>query len=172
MALIKDYDFERQKKIVLREAFISFLIAIFFQFFGEIFLGALKISDYALSCTGGVVLFLLALRMIFHVPEITTGSEKKTEPFIVPIATPIISGPGLMTMIMVSARAATNFWLITVAIVIAWIGVTLVLGFAPYLQKLIGKRGMDAMEQVMGMILALIAVNMIVNGVHLFVKTL
>jgi MarC family membrane protein len=172
MALIKDYDFERQKKIMLREAFISFLIALFFQFFGEYFLATLKISDYALSCTGGIVLFILALRMIFHAPETTTETTKKSEPFIVPIAMPIISGPGLMTIIMVKTRIVPDFWLVTLGIIIAWIGVTLVLGFAPYLQKLLGKRGMDAMEQVMGMILALIAVNMIVNGGLLFVKTL
>lgn len=172
MALLKNFDFDRQKKIVLREAFISFLIAIFFQFFGEIFLGALKISDYALSLTGGIILFILALRMIFHAPESADETARKTEPFIVPIATPIISGPGLMTMIMIRTREAENFWLVTLAIIIAWVGVTFVLGFAPYLQKLIGKRGMDAMEQVMGMILGLIAVNMIINGAHLFVKTL
>lgn len=172
MALIKGYSFERQKVIVLREAFISFLIAIFFQFFGEVFLGVLGISDYALSLTGGTVLFLLALSMIFHGPESPETTTLKAEPFIVPIAMPIITGPGLMTMIMIRTREAENFWMVTIAIIIAWIGVTLVLGFAPYLQKLIGKRGMDALEQIMGMILGLIAVNMLVNGAFLFVKTL
>lgn len=172
MALIKDYDFERQKKIMLRESFISFLIAIFFQFFGEFFLTTLNISKYALSCTGGIVLFILALRMIFHAPETTKETSKKSEPFIVPIAMPIISGPGLMTIIMVKTGTEPNFWIVTLGIVIAWVGVTSVLGFAPYLQKLLGKRGMDALEQVMGMILALIAVNMIVNGGVAFAKTL
>lgn len=172
MALIKNYDFEKQKRIVLREAFFSFLIAIFFQFFGDFFLSSLGISLYALSLTGGIILFTIALQMIFHKPEALTETKLAHEPFIVPIAMPIISGPGLMTMIMVSAREADNFLGITFAIILAWVGVTTVLWLSPNLQKIIGIRGMDALEQIMGMILGFIAVNMIINGTHLFVKTL
>lgn len=172
LALVKHYDFERQKKIIFREAMISLILAFFFQFFGEIFLGVLKISDYALTLTGGIVLFLVALQMIFHSPESVEDSLNKQEPFIVPIATPLISGPGLMTMIMVSSREESNNFKISLAILVAWIGVTLVLVGSPYLQKLIGKRGMAAMEQIMGMVLGLISMNMIVNGAFLFVKTL
>lgn len=172
LALVRHYDFDRQKKIVFREAIISFIIALFFQFFGELFLGALKISDFALSLTGGIVLFMISLQMIFHKPENANESTLKQEPFIVPIATPLISGPGLMTMIMVTSREEQNNFKITLAIFIAWIGVTAVLTSAPYLQKLIGKRGMEGLEQIMGMILGLISMGMIVNGAKLFVKTL
>jgi multiple antibiotic resistance protein len=172
LSLVKDYDFDRQKKIVFREALISLIIALFFQYFGEFFLSLLKISDYALTLTGGIVLFLVALQMLFHKPETSDSLSPKQEPFIVPIATPLISGPGLMTMIMVSSKEANNNFKITLAILIAWIGVIGVLVGAPYLQKLIGKRGMDALEQIMGMILGLISIGMIVNGARLFVKTL
>jgi len=172
LSMVKDYPFDRQKKIMLREGFIAFIIALFFQFCGELFLGMLKISDFALAYTGGSVLFLTALQMIFHKPEETHGPVLKQEPFIVPIATPLISGPGLMTMIMVTSRAEGNDFKITTAIVLAWIGVMTVFATAPYLQKLIGKRGLAAMEQVMGMILGLISVQMLVNGTKLFVKTL
>lgn len=172
LTLVKHYDFDRQKKILFRETMISLLIALFFQFFGELFLSLLKISDFTLTLTGGIVLFILALQMIFHKPEVEGSATTKQEPFIVPIAIPLISGPGLMTMIMVTSREEANNFKISLAILIAWFGVTLVLVGAPYLQKLIGKRGMDAMEQVMGMILGLISMNMIVNGAQLFVKTL
>lgn len=172
LSLVKNYDFERQKKIIFREAMISLLLALFFQFFGELFLNMLKISDYALTLTGGIVLFLVALQMIFHRPESAEEAMNRQEPFIVPIATPLISGPGLMTMIMVSAREQQNDLKITLAILICWIGVTVVLVGSPYLQKLTGKRGMTAMEQVMGMILGLISMNMIIKGAYLFVKTL
>jgi multiple antibiotic resistance protein len=171
-ALIKHYDFERQKKIVFRESMISFLLALFFQFFGELFVSTLQISDFALTLTGGIVLFMIALQMIFHKPETANDGAAKQEPFIVPIAIPLISGPGLMTMIMVSSREEQNNFKITLAIIIAWIGVTIVLVCAPYLQRLIGKRGMEGLEQVMGMILGLISMNMIVNGAKLFVNTL
>ncbi|HEV8051868.1 MAG TPA: MarC family protein [Parachlamydiaceae bacterium] len=172
LSLVKDYDFSRQKKIIFREAMISLLLALFFQFFGEIFLGALKISDYALTLTGGLVIFLVALQMIFHKPESASTDTVKQEPFIVPIATPLISGPGLMTMIMVTSREEHNDFKITLAILITWIGVTAVLVGAPYLQLLIGKRGIAALEQIMGMILVLISMNMIVSGVNIFLKTL
>ena len=172
LALVKHYDFNRQKKIIFREAMISLLIALFFQFFGELFLGMLHISKYALTLTGGIVLFCLALQMIFHKPESVEDAVHRQEPYIVPIATPLISGPGLMTMIMVTAREEQNDILITFAILIAWIGVTVVLVGSPYLQKLIGKRGMAAMEQIMGMILGLISINMIVNGAKDFFQTL
>lgn len=110
--------------------------------------------------------------MLFHKPEVETKDVVKQEPFIVPIATPLISGPGLMTMIMVTSREANSSLEVTLAILITWIGVTIVLVGSPYLQKLIGVRGMAALEQVMGMILGLISMSMIVKGAGLFVKTL
>lgn len=172
LSLIKHCDFSRQKKIVFREAMIGLFIALFFQYVGEMFLGMLKVSDYALTLTGGLVLFLTALQMIFHKPESADDMSSKQEPFIVPIATPLITGPGLMTMIMVTSKEVDNNLTITFAILITWIGVTLVLVGAPYVQKLVGKRGMAALEQVMGMILALISISMLFNGIHLFIKTL
>jgi multiple antibiotic resistance protein len=172
LSLVKNYDFDRQRKIVFREAMISLTIAYFFLFFGEVFLSALKISRYALTLTGGIVLFLVALQMIFHKPETAEDEQSKQEPFIVPIATPLISGPGLMTIIMVSAAKANSMFSVFLAITIAWVGVTGVLVAAPYIQKLVGKRGMAALEQVMGMILGLISMGMIVRGAMEFVATL
>jgi len=172
LTLIKDFDFERQKKIMIRETLISLFIALFFQFFGELFLNLLKINQYALSLTGGIVLFTIALKMIFHPPENLLNSKAKRDPFIVPIAIPLISGPGLMTMIMIQAREEANDLKITSAIILTWVGVAAVLIGAPYLQKLIGKRGLIALEQVMGLILGLISMQMIVKGADLFIKTL
>lgn len=172
LSLIKHCDFDRQKKIVFREAMIALFIALFFQYVGEIFLKMLKVSDYALTITGGLVLFLTALQMIFHKPESQENAANKPEPFIVPIASPLITGPGLMTMIMVTAKEMNNNFQITLAILIAWIGITFVLVSAPYVQKIVGKQGMAALEQVMGMILVLISIDMLFNGIHLFVKTL
>lgn len=172
LALIKNFDFEKQKKIVFREAMISLGLALFFQFFGEVFLGMLHVKDFALTFTGGIVLFIIALQMIFHKPENDQNLQTIREPFIVPIATPLITGPGLMTMIMVTSRTEGSDLKITLAIFIAWIGITAVLLGAPYLQKIIGKRGLAALEQVMGLILGLISMQMIVNGSFIFAKTL
>jgi multiple antibiotic resistance protein len=172
IAMVKDFDFKRQRVIMLREGFFAFLLALFFQFFGDIFLKMLNVSNYALTLTGGILLFMTALLMLFHKPEPLDGKKLKQEPFIVPIATPLLSGPGLMTIIMITSAAEKSNLIISLAIVVAWIGVMSILAIAPYLQKLLGKRGLAALEQVMGMVLGLIAMQMIVDGAKLFVKTL
>ena len=100
IGIVKNYDFKKQKQIIAREALFALIIALFFQYFGEVFLGLLNIQDYALTFCGGILLLIVALQMIFAEPQSEKKSESKIEPFIVPIATPIISGPGLMTIIM------------------------------------------------------------------------
>jgi len=172
LALVKNYDFENQKRILLREGIISFLIAIFFQYLGEMFLGLLHVSDYAMTLCGGILLLIISLVMIFPQNEESQTQALKQEPFIVPIATPLLSGPGVLTLIMLFARQENNNLKITAAILIAWAGVIGILVAAPYMQKILGKRGLTALEQLMGMILSMIAMSMIVMGVSLFLKTL
>lgn len=172
LALVKDYDFNKQRWILFREGVFSLLIALFFQYFGEYFLQALNASSYALTLCGGTLLFLVALKMIFPLSDLHTANKPKQEPFIVPIATPLMSGPGLMTIIMINSKLEANNWKITGAILLAFSGVIAIMLVAPYLQRIIGKRGLLALEQVMGMILGLIAMEMVVKGVNLFVETL
>lgn len=171
IALIKDFDFQRQRYIVLREGTIALFLALFFQYVGEVFLGTLQIQDYALMISGGILLFIVSLGMLFSNKSIEKNANRQ-EPCIVPIATPILSGPGLLAMIMLKSKLENNNLKITLAILLAWVGVFAVLAAGPYLQKVLGKRGLTALEQVMGMIIALIGVEMIVKGGILFSKTL
>jgi multiple antibiotic resistance protein len=171
IALVKNFEFKRQKQIIFREVMIALFIALFFQYFGEFFLGMLNIQDFALTFCGGILLFLVALQMIFAEPHNENSTEVKTEPFIVPIATPILSGPGLMAIIMLNSRLESNNLKITSAILLCWLGIYLVLWLAPYLQKILGQRGLVALEQLMGMILSFMAMGMIVKGMTLFLKT-
>lgn len=173
IALVKDFDFKRQKIILFREAILALLLALFFQYFGEVFLNFLNIKDYAVTISGGLLLLLVAFSMIFSIPATeASGKQTKQEPYFVPIATPIISGPGLLAIIMLKSKLEQDDFKITMAILIAWVGVIFVLTTAPYLQKILGKRGLVALEQVMGMVLALIAMEMIVNGSSLFIHSL
>lgn len=172
IALIKDFDFKRQRFIAFREAMIALAIALFFQYFGELFLSSLNIQPYSLTITGGVLLLCVALSMIFSIDTHSETVKSKTEPFIVPIAMPIITGPGLMATIMIFAQREQNNFKITSALLLAWVGVTSVMTFAPYLQRLLGKRGLVALEQLMGMILALISVDMIVKGSGLLYQSI
>lgn len=172
IALIKDHPLKDQQKILLRESLFSFLIALFFLFLGETLENSLCLQDYALSISGGILLLIIAFKMIFSQFDENPKSKLQADPFIVPIATPLISGAGLLTMIMLYAKEEKNDLKLFFAILIAWIGITAVLVTAPYLQLILGKRGMAALEQLMGMILTLIAMEMIVQGTAQFLKVL
>lgn len=172
LAMIKDLPFGRQQAVMLREGVIALVIALFFQYLGEYFLTFIGIKMYSLSLCGGVILFLTAVKMIFSTQDDDSLGESKKEPMIVPIATPILTGPGLMTIIMVYATQENNNIKITSALLIAWVGVLFVLYASPYLLKIFGKRGMVALEQIMGMILALLAIEMFLSGAGYFIKQL
>lgn len=172
IALIKDHPLKRQQKILFRESMFAMLLAIFFLFLGDFFLGCLSIKSYALNISGGILLFLVALKMIFSDRSEDDSHTPRQDPFIVPIATPLLSGAGLMTMIMLYSKQEGNNLKVLLAILLAWIGVTLVLVTAPYLQILLGKRGLSALEQLMGMLLAMIAMEMIVKGSSMFISVL
>jgi multiple antibiotic resistance protein len=172
LALVKSFPFERQKRIIIREALIALLLAIFFQYGGEGFLSLLHVDSYAVTMCGGVLLFLVALQMIFSQAEKEEAATLKKEPFIVPIATPLLSGPGLLTIIMLKADEVKDNAKITFAILLTWTGVMAVMIIAPYLQKILGKRGLLALEQLMGLVLLMIATDMLVRGMALFINTL
>lgn len=171
VTLVKDFPFNRQRFIMLRESIFSLLLALFFQFFGEVFLQMLQIKDYSLTLTGGTLLFLTALSMLFPKSEKEGTVVLKKEPFIVPIATPLITGPGVMALIMLYSSDNSTLT-VTGAILLAYLGITAVLCLSPYLLKLFGKRGLEALSQVMGLILGLIALQMLVTGALKFIQTL
>lgn len=173
VAQVKDFEFNRQRIILLRESGLALFIALFFQFLGEKFLGLIMVKDFSLTLCGGLLIFLNSLNMIFPKSKLQTKVTPLREPLIFPIATPMISGPGLLAMIMLSTHQEfISDLTVTGAILLAWIGVSLVLIIAPYLQKIIDRRGLQAIEQLMGMILCLIAVNMIVKGFLQFLSTI
>jgi multiple antibiotic resistance protein len=166
ISLIKNHTIPQQQKILLRESLFSMLLAIGFLFLGDIFLSLFQIENYALKMSGGILLFLIALSMIFHNREMENHEGPHPDPYIVPIATPLLSGTGLLTIIMLYSKEEANNIHMLLAIFIAWIGVTLVLWLAPYLQIFLGKRGMAALEQLMGMALMLMSVEMIVQSIN------
>ncbi len=168
IALIKHRSIQEQQKILFREALFSLIVAIFFLFLGEIFLKSFNIEHFALTINGGILLFIIAFRMIFPQQEATTQMGPRHDPFIVPIATPLISGGGLLTMLMLYSKQENNDIKILLAILLAWTSITIVLVTAPYLQIFLGKRGLAALEQLMGMLLAMIAIEMIVQGYQFF----
>lgn len=172
IALVKDHPLAKQQSILLRESLFALFLALFFLFFGEVSLGYLNIESYALKISGGVLLFVVALKMIFADRSETKSQVPAEDPFVVPIATPLLAGAGLFATIMTFSSQEANDMKILLALLIAWIGVTAVLVAAPYLQVFLGKRGLSALEQLMGMLLCMIGVEMLVSGFTLFLQVL
>ena len=170
VALVKEFDFHRQKRILFREAVFSYLLALFFLYLGKLFLSAIQVHTYAVSVSGGTLLFLVAMNMIFPPEEEGQKEEKhKVEPFIVPIATPLISGGGVLSTIMIYSAMEQGYGRMTIATTIAYAAVIVVVVSAAYLQKILGSRGLIALEQFMGMILSMISIQIIVTGVKSFI---
>lgn len=169
LAVIKDFPMEKQRSIVIREGCISLGMAFFFQFFGEWFLQLLDLKDYTVAFCGGLLLFYVALTLIFPDRTPVGESQSKQEPFFVPIATPLLTGPSLIATIMLKAREVPGFLTLSVGIFMAWVAVMAVLLFIPSIVKIFGTRGMIALEQLMGMVLAMISMQMLLTGITLFV---
>jgi multiple antibiotic resistance protein len=159
---------KRRQGIILRETFIAFIVLIFFLFFGQHIMESMNISQPALSIAGGIILFLISIRMIFpHHHEDKT--RQLGEPFIVPLAIPLIAGPSTMAMVMLLGSQAPydmSRWF--VALSIAWFVTTVILVFADSLAKLLGERGLIAIERLMGMILTTMSVQMFLTGFEQF----
>jgi len=173
LALLKNYDPSQQRRIILREGCFGFALALVFQFFGQGFLSLLGIDLLALTFCGGIILFLLALQMIFPTGEAENKTQKPLqEPFFVPIATPLLVGPGSLSIVMLTAAADPDIIKTTAAITLACIAMIAVTTSAPMLQRLIGKTGMAALGHISGLILVLMSTEMLLNGVSLFIKRL
>jgi multiple antibiotic resistance protein len=157
---------ERRRKVVARELLfaLAILVAVFFG--GRGFMRLMQLSNEALGIAGGVMLFLIALRMIF--PEGEKMEQPDEEPFIVPLATPLIAGPSVMATIMLFAGSAPDQRHILLgALVAAWLVSAVVLMCAPFFARILRRRGLLAVERLMGMLLVVVAVQMFLNGLHL-----
>lgn len=172
LPMVRNLPVSRQRFVLLREAFLAMLLAYFYQFLGEIFLQSLRIEHYALDFCGGILLFYVAISMIFPVPTSQSTTVLVKEPYLVPIATPLLAGPALMTVIMLYSKQVDNAILVTSAITVAWVGVYIVMLLAAYINQWIGIRALYILEQVLGMILAMMGVEMVVSGVKLFTSSL
>lgn len=162
----------KRQQIILRETFIAFIVLTFFLFFGQYILQGMHISEPALQIAGGIILFIISIRMIFPHGD-DEKSRLSTDPFIVPLAVPLIAGPSTMAMVMLLANQAPQkmgTWF--TALSLAWLASTIILVFADYLRKLLGQRGLTAIERLMGMILTTMAVQMTLSGLQHFIASL
>jgi MarC family membrane protein len=164
---------ERRTKVILRECAAAYVILLAFMFGGQAFLRWLQLSEVSLAIAGGIILFLIALRMVFQHPEGVFGDPSGTEPFIVPLAIPLIAGPSaIATVMLMVSRNPSQVLAWVVALTAAMAVATIVLVAAHRLQRVLGERGMIAVERLMGLVLTALAVQMLLDGVRGFVAEL
>jgi MarC family membrane protein len=161
----------RRRHVILRECAIAFVVLMAFMLGGHKFLEVMHLSEASLSIAGGVILFMIAIRMVFPGPEgAALGGHGGGEPFIVPLAIPFIAGPSALATVMLMATrepAKLGMWAIAIAVTMAFVTIVLVAG--ERLQRWLGDRMMQALERLMGLILTAMAVEMLLGGIREFV---
>ena len=163
----------RRAKVVLRECAIAYAVLLAFMFGGDKFMHLLRLSDNALAIAGGIILFLIALRMVFPHAEGIFGDSGDTGTFIVPLAIPAIAGPSaLATVLLLVSREPQRVLSWVAALSLAMLVTVLVMLSAQRISGWIGKRGVIAIERLMGLVLTAIAVQMLLAGIERFIVQL
>jgi MarC family membrane protein len=171
VSLLRSVEPARRARVIVRECAIAFAVLLAFAFFGRALLDLLGISGPSLTIAGGVILFLIALRMVFRSAEGLFGDLPDGEPFIVPLAIPAIAGPAaIATIILMVSRAPERLLEWCAALTVAMLVTLAFLLGADRIAKLAGERGLLAFERLMGLILTAIAVEMLLRGIEVFVR--
>ena len=163
----------RKRKILIRELAIALIVLLVFLFIGQYLLQWLNLRQEAVHIAGGIVLFLIALRMIFPTEKGVMGDLPEGEPFIVPLAVPLLAGPSTLAMLILLARSQPDRifdWLI--AVLGAWGVTSLIILSSTSFHKILGNRGLMAVEKLMGMVLVAISVQMLLDGITTYLKAL
>jgi multiple antibiotic resistance protein len=168
LSVLKSVPPERRRKVLVREVLIAYFVLLLFLLLGDVVLQVLQLDQETISIAGGIVLFIIALRMIFPQTR-AEGALPEGEPLVVPLAIPLIAGPSALAALLLLQRADPGgtmaLWL---AMSLAWLFTAAILIAAPFFYRILGERGLMAMERLMGMVLVMISVQMLLNGVRDF----
>jgi MarC family membrane protein len=171
LAALSGVDRSRHRRILLRELLVALLALVLFLFTGQYVLQFLGISEPSLTVAGGIILFLIAIRMIFPRPQASLEEEVEGEPLIVPLAIPYVAGPSALASVMFIMNREPDRWPEwLLATFLAWLGTALIVFLASSLNRFLGKRGLIAIERLMGMVLITLAVQMLLTGVDQFLQ--
>jgi multiple antibiotic resistance protein len=162
---------KKQRWVVLREMLIALGIMVAFNYIGEVIFDLLQLSETTVRLSSGIILFLIALQILFPTINSLRSNLPIGKPFVIPLAVPLIAGPSLVATIMLYAHLESSQAIMLEAIFCAWLGASLVLIFSEFLSKTLGKNGLLALEKLMGMILILLAIQRFLDGIRLFVET-
>ena len=167
----------RRQWVVARELLIALLLMVLFLYSGQAILRVLHLRQETVSIAGGIVLFLISLRMIFpaanhRASPMDNGKTAEGEPFLVPLAVPLVAGPSVLALLLLMMNEDPTRhldWLL--ALVVAWVGTSAILLSSGLFMRLLGRQGMIAVERLTGMLFVMIAVQMFLDGVAAYLKT-
>ena len=165
LSALRPVEPDRRLVVVGRELLIAYGLLVGFLYVGRPLLSVLGISEPALTMAGGIVLFLIALRMVFPAAHGQLGESVDGEPFVVPLAIPYIAGPSaLATVLLMTSRDPGRHaeWLTAVSL--AWLASAVILLAGARLSRFLGDKGITAIERLMGMVLVASAVQMFLDG--------
>jgi MarC family membrane protein len=172
LSLLKDLPPERRRIVLARELAIALGVLLVFLFGGRWILELLNLRQEAVSIAGGIILFLIGIKMIFPSPEGLFGEAPGGEPFIVPLAIPLIAGPSTMAVLLLLGGqdpGRVGEW--SIALLVAWAGTAAILFSSTTLYRWLGMRTLTAFERLMGMLLVALSVQMLMDGVGSYLKT-
>ena len=171
LSLLRSLPPRRQLVVIARELLIALVVLLLFLWFGKYALEAMHLRQESVSIAGGIVLFLIGIRMIFPTPEGVMGELPDGEPFIVPVAIPMIAGPsGMAAVMLMGTQYPDRMGEWSLALIIAWLASAAILLMAPLLYRLLGRRVLTAVERLMGMLLVAISVQMLLDGIASYLR--
>lgn len=173
MSILKDLDPKRRQIIIIREMCIALFLMLGFLFIGEHILSFLNLHTETVSISGGIVLFLIAIKMIFPDQDgNNSGFSNEEEPFLVPLAIPLVAGPSVLaTLLLLSHQYPYQINLLIIALIIAWGLSILILMLSNLLSRLLGNKGISALERLMGLLLVMISTQMLLDGIRSYLHT-
>jgi MarC family membrane protein len=166
LAILKDVPPSKREKTIIRELFIALLVLVVFLLWGPYLLRALQISKNSLQIAGGIILFIISIRMIFSSPKEIFAGTPEGEPLIVPLAVPSIAGPSAMaTVMLLTAQSPSALLQWLGALGLAWLATGVILLLSMKLYRILGERVLSALQRFTGLLLTAIAVDMFIEGV-------
>ncbi|KAA8996415.1 YhgN family NAAT transporter [Affinibrenneria salicis] len=173
MSVLKHLEPRRRRVVLIREMLIALGLMLLFLFAGEKILAFLNLRTETVSISGGIVLFLIAIRMVFPPAQgaYSSGLPAGEEPFLVPLAIPLVAGPSILaTLMLLSHQYPSHLPWLTLALFTAW-GITfIVLLMSNLFLRLLGEKGVNALEKLMGLILVMLSTQMFLDGVRIYLK--
>ena len=167
LAALKNVAPERRLRVAVRELLFALVLLMLFLTFGEALLSGLGLSRESTAIAGGIILFVIAMRLIFPGPQGVLGDLPDGEPMLVPLATPALAGPSALAVLMTLRNTFTGeLWELYLGVFLAWAATALILLQATVLQRYLGSRGLMAIERLTGMLLIMLSVDMLLDNLQ------